>query len=128
MTRTEYDKWLKNYMKLHYDDNGRIKQTVFDNKDMKDRLAVCYANYEAVEEPDFYSKQLIISYIVDLRIQELRSVTSNFIEEMDDEESDKDAYQAAKDLIHNCKVIEEEMDIFRKHYLQREKKHKSSVV
>ena len=82
----EYYAWLKDYFKLNYYKDGRVIRTIYNKENMHDRLQVEYAYYEAVNRNmDWYTKQNIITSIVNIKLTQLREIAKRFYEDSLDE-------------------------------------------
>ena len=90
----EYYAWLKDYFKLNYYKDGRVIRTIYNKENMHDRLQVAYAYYEAVNRNmDWYTKQNIITSIVNIKLTQLREVAKRFYEDSLDENVKLSAYE-----------------------------------
>ena len=124
----EYYAWLKDYFKLNYYKDGRVIRTIYNKENMHDRLQVAYAYYEAVNRNmDWYTKQNIITSIVNIKLNQLREVAKRFYEDSLDENVKLSAYEVSEAFIDNCNTIKEEMMIFKTYADEREKRHSKEI-
>ena len=124
----EYNVWLEEFMKLNYYKDGKVIRTIYNEENIHDRLQVAYAYYEAVNKNmDWYTKQNIITSIVNIKLNQLRKVAKRFYEDSLDENIELSAYEATEVFIYNCNVIKEEMMAFKIYAEKREKRHNKEI-
>ena len=129
---SDFTKWLKNFVAIYEDKEGNYVHRFIDKTNFSEQLKVIYVYYETMNSkvPDYYSKQLVLSSILDIRRSEIIEATKIFLQNSTtDDETSKNSfrYELVK-FRNNMDILTDELEMISDYIIELTEKFHRKLV